>query len=319
MKRGVLIICDREEVYARRLMDYLNRKERFFEICIFTAVQALLDYLRSHRVDILLMEEELWEERIAEQMAGKIILLSENGQRKGELPYPVVCKLQPAENIEKEIMGCYAQGGERTLPELAISAVERKKQLWGVFSPVGGSGTTTFALALGQRLAREGSVLYLNLENFGSLVGEGAYKGGMTDLLYYIKERKENLFLLLASLAEKRQELDCILSVDYYGDLLSIREEDVDYLLGELEKSRYETILLDVGCATPAFFYLLSKCSRIFLPQRKEEQQGKMAAMERSLRMEGREELLLRMEKLLVPNAQGPEMERFLWKIAQDA
>ncbi len=315
MKRGVLIICDREEVYARRLMDYLNRKGRFFEICVFTAVDALLDYVRSHKADILLIEEELWEDGLLGRAAGKIILLSESAKVHREDSRAVIYKLQSAENIEKEIMGCYAAEDEGEFPGLEIG---QGIELWGVFSPVGGSGKTTFALALGEWLAKRKNVLYLNFESFGSLVGNGSYRGGMTDLLYYVKERKENLYSLLPTLAEKRQELDCILPVDYYGDLLSVEREDADYLVSQLERSQYETAILDFGCQTPALFTLLARCHRIFLPRQREEAQGKLAAMERSLRIENREELFLRMEKVLVPNVRGSEMERFLWGITKN-
>lgn len=315
MKRGVLIICDREEAYARRLMEYLNRKERLFDICIFTGVEVLLDYIGTHRADILLIEEELMEKRISELVTGRIILLSEGSQVQEDSEFAMVYKLQPAEAIEREIMSCYATGG----PGLCVeTATDRRVQIWGVFSPAGGCGKTTFAMNLGSWLSRQKNVLYLNLESLGSLISDSD-RGGMTDLLYYVKERKENLFLLLSSLAEKRQGLDCILPVDSYADLEALEEKDVDYLLEELEKSRYDVIILDIGFLNTRTFYLLSRCGRIFLPRFKEEENtGKMVALERNLRIEGREGLLLKMEQILVPRVQGPEMERFLWKLVQD-
>ena len=113
--------------------------------------------------------------------------------------------------------------------------------------------------------------------------------------------------------------MDCIFPVDYYGDLLSIKEEDIDFLLSEMEKSQYEVLVFDIGCMVPGIFYLLSKCSRVFVPRvSREEARSKMAALERCMRIEEREELLLRMEPVLVPKAQGAEMEQFIWQLVKN-
>lgn len=314
MNRGILIICDREEAYARRLMDFINRRGKTFEIYIFTTVKALLSYVNLPKADVVLIEEELWEDRIAAQVQGKILLLSEGTQVGEDSGYPVVYKLQPAENIEKEIMNCYA--GERLgfLPE---TVAEGNVKFWAVFSPAGGCGKTMLSLALGEYLSREKKVLYLNMECFGSLVSEKGYPGGMTDLLYYVKERKENLFMLLASLTENRRGMDCIFPVDYYGDIISLTEGDISWLTGQLEKSSYDVIIFDIGCMAAWVFGLLSRCSRIIVPRLKEEEgQEKQAALERSLRTEGQEELLMHMERVRVPRFNSPEMERFLWQLA---
>jgi hypothetical protein len=295
-------------------MDFLNRKDKLFDICIFTSKEALLAFSESQHIDILLLEEALFSEELLHRLPGRILLLSEESCVKEEDGCPVLQKLQPAENIEREILALYLAGSPRLIKSTKNGS---KIELWGIFSPAGGCGKTTLALALGKYLSKEKSVLYLNLESFGGLVGEGQASKNMTDLLYYVKERKENLFLLLPSLTENCQGVDCIFPVDYYGDLLSLTEQDVDYLVGELEKSRYESVILDMGCVTQEMVYLLSHCRRILLPRRREEERGKLVSLERSLRMEGREEVFLRMEKVVLPSGKGQEMERFLWQLTQ--
>ena len=39
----------------------------------------------------------------------------------------------------------------------------------GVYSPIGRSGKTTFAITLGQVLAKEKETLYINMEEFSAL------------------------------------------------------------------------------------------------------------------------------------------------------
>lgn len=314
MNRGVLIICDREEAYARRLMDFINRRGKSFEICIFTAVEPLLSYLSSHEADLLLIEKILWEERILERMKGRIFLLSEEAQMEEETGYPQLYKFQPAENIEKEILSSYA--GEKGVFVPQADGLGNTK-FWAVFSPEGGCGKTTLALALAQQLSREKRTLYMNMECFGGLILENRYPGGMTDLLYHVKERKENLFILLESLAENYQGTECIFPVDYCGDIISATEEDIDWLAGQLERSCYDSVIFDISCMASWVFPLLSRCSRIFVPRFGEKgNSGKQAALERSLRTEGRERLLEQMERVRLPRYNSPEMEHFLWKLA---
>ncbi len=317
MKKGTLIICDREEAYAKRLMEYLSSRERLFDISVFTAVSALLEHLSEHKTDILLIEEELMNDAIAQKTDGQIILLSEANQvQEASEGYFCVYKLQPAENIHRELIACYAKQSSGYRPFLKLLA-EKHLELFGVFSPEGGCGKTTFSLLLGQQLAKHKRTLYLSLESFSSLLCKKSGQRGMSDLLYHVKERSDRLAVLLPALVEKQEELDCVLAVDYYGDLVTTQEEDMEYLLNELEKSDYDAVIFDVGYLSPAVFYLLAQCQRIFCPrQRREENQAKMVAFERTLRAEEREELLERMENVLLPDAGSKEMEHLLWKLA---
>jgi hypothetical protein len=74
-----------------------------------------------------------------------------------------------------------------------------------------------------------------------------------------------------------------------------------------------------MGCATQELMYLLSRCRRILLPSLCDEANTKLVSLEQSLRMEGREEVFLRMEKVVLPKEKGQEMERFLWQLTQES
>ncbi|MDQ9824849.1 hypothetical protein RFZ44_16190, partial [Acinetobacter sp. 163] len=64
---------------------------------------------------------------------------------------------------------------KKALPQ-QFAVLKKTTEILGVYSPVGRCLKTSFALALGQILARERAVLYLNLEEysgFEELIGKG--------------------------------------------------------------------------------------------------------------------------------------------------
>ena len=61
-------------------------------------------------------------------------------------------------------MACY--GEEKSLDPVTFPVLKKTMVIIGVFSPLGRCLKTSFALALGQILAKERAVLYLNLESY---------------------------------------------------------------------------------------------------------------------------------------------------------
>ena len=111
--------------------------------------------------------------------------LSENGvAEEGEA---VVYKYQASDDLLREVMSWYRP---QEIPVL-MTAAGRRSRITGVYSPIGRCGKTSFALTLGQVLAREEKVLYITLEEFSGLsaLTGTVYTGGLSDLLYYYTQR----------------------------------------------------------------------------------------------------------------------------------
>lgn len=75
------------------------------------------------------------------------------------------------------------------------------RNYWNIFT----SGTLSenlFALTLGQILAKERAVLYLNMEEysgFEELMGKG-FAHNLSDLLYYVRQDNQNLLYKMNSM-----------------------------------------------------------------------------------------------------------------------
>ena len=58
LKNCILAICDVEQTYAHKLMEFLNQKKKNpFIIQAFTTVERLADYASDNCIEILLISE----------------------------------------------------------------------------------------------------------------------------------------------------------------------------------------------------------------------------------------------------------------------
>ncbi|MGN1184780.1 MAG: hypothetical protein ACI4R7_06085, partial [Oliverpabstia sp.] len=77
-ERNIFAVCDLEVEYAYHFMEYLSRKKNIpFEIRVFTSAQTLLDFVKEHPVELLLISENAMCDDIQEQDIGQILILSE--------------------------------------------------------------------------------------------------------------------------------------------------------------------------------------------------------------------------------------------------
>ena len=103
------------------------------------------------------------KEEIRRYPIRQIIILSEGVHSPVLDQYPAVYKYQSSEKVIREVMACYGvENGVDTSPALLP---KKEMRIIGIYSPVGRTQKTSFALTMGQILAKERAVLYLNMEN----------------------------------------------------------------------------------------------------------------------------------------------------------
>ena len=165
MKKNIFAVCDLEVDYAFNFMDYLNQKKNLpFGIQAFTTAESLIAYGKENHIELLLISDKAMRKEVRDLGIGKIIILSE-GVHPPELDqYSSVYKYQSSSDVIREVMACY--GEEKSLDPVTFPALKKTMEIIGVFSPLGRCLKTSFALALGQILAKERAVLYLNLESY---------------------------------------------------------------------------------------------------------------------------------------------------------
>ena len=268
MKRNIFAVCDLEVDYALNFMDYLNQKKNIpFEIQAFTTVEKLIAYGKHTHIELLLISGRAMCREVREMDIGKVIILSE-GVHPPELDqYPSVYKYQSSSDVLREVMACY--GAEKKTVSDQLAVLKKTTELIGVFSPLGRCLKTSFALTLGQILAKDRAVLYLNLEEysgFEEMLGKG-FAQNLSDLLYFVRQENGNLIYKMNSMVQTINNLDFIPPVRTPEDIRGTAWEDWEKLIQEIVlHSNYEFVILDIGGAVDGTFQVLDMCRKIYMP-----------------------------------------------------
>lgn len=321
MRKNIFAVCDLEVDYACNFMDYLNQRRSIpFEIQAFTTVEALISYGKETHIELLLISGKTMCRQIRELDIGKIVILSE-GVHSPELDqYPSVYKYQSSSEVIREVMACY--GEEKAIAPAEFPVLKKTTEILGVYSPLGRCLKTSFALTLGQILARDKAVLYLNLEEysgFDELLGKG-FSHNLSDLLYYVRQENQNLIHRMNSMVQTVNNLDFIPPVQTPADIRGALWADWERLLKEImQHSSYETVVLDVGSGVDELFQLLDMCGKIYMPVLSDTVSAcKVAQFENLLRIWDFPQVLLKTRKLKLPFHMGGAagenyVEQLMW------
>jgi cellulose biosynthesis protein BcsQ len=269
--KNIIAVCDRDIEYAHRLMEYMNHKNSvFMKAAAFSEESSIVEYGSRNKISLLLISEDMLNEKTSSINAKKKVVLMESRGSSEFSETQNIYKYQSAENIVREVMSSY----EAENMILKSEAVWRgKKRIICVYSPVGGARKTTFALALGQILARQVPVLYINLESFSGLreILGLSCQGDLGDLLYYAAQKETDPVAKLPFLTETVQELDVIPPVQSPDDLREISSSKLMELFSEiLSRTAYETLIIEPGNEIQDIADIFEYCSEVYIPVRED-------------------------------------------------
>ena len=302
-KKNIFAVCDLEVEYAYNFMEYLNQRRNLpFEVQAFTSAEILCEYAKSQPIEILLISDKAMCEEVRQLKVGKLIILTE-GVHNPELDqYSSIYKYQSSDQVIREVMDCY--GAEKAAHE-GSPVMKKSTSVVGVYSPVGRTQKTSFALTLGQILAKDRAVLYLNLESysgFEQILGE-TYERNLSDLLYFVRQENANVIHRLSGMVLPIQNLDYVppalspmdIQCTSCGEWLALFEEIV-------RNSTYEVLILDLGDGVQELYQILDYCTRVYVPVRGDAlSAAKLAQFENLLRMWDYEGVLEKMQKIKPP------------------
>jgi len=243
-----IVIADSDELYLNHLTNYLIEHMNTFEVCSFTSKDSLIKYVgdKSNKIDIIAFTEDLMDGTISVANVPAKILLSDGSFT--ELEFESVNKFQKAEKFINDILMIYA---EKTGRVEAVSTGDKDTKIVGFFSPVGGAGKTTLAVATAYALASQGKrVFYLNAEKINStynVLNEGN-SGSLSDLYLTVKTKGANIGLRI--IANKFTDVNTNISyINPSESSLEINEltlEEFEKLIKEFEQLReFDVVIVD--------------------------------------------------------------------------
>ena len=289
-----LIICDPESGYAEALGLFLSqKKELSLQVQVYTSLEKIKE-VPEEEADCLLLSEEFPEEERKAVGAGTVCLLTQNPGRVPRDGERVLYKYQPGEKLLETLLSLWETDGSGAKIFRQPSG-KKKGRVIGIFSPVHRVGKTSYALRLGEELAASENVLYLNLEVYAGAGGhfeEGAHT--MEDVIYYARQEKGNLGLVLTTAVRHKNGLDYVLPMSMPEDVKSIpAKEWRDLTIRILQESLYETVILDIDEAISGVYTLLEICEQIHMIEAEDSySQAKIRQFQEEAELLGREDIL---------------------------
>jgi len=306
LKEKIMAVCDLEEAYAFRMAEFIAQKASIpYTLHLFTETKELENFMAKHDISVLLIGEGAAKQLKVRSDIQNVFILWEGGER-GDANYQYIDKYQKPEDVIREVAEHMTEPEGWEEAREKDGAVRRPKpKIIGIYSPVRRCLQTSFALTMGQLLAREHKTLYLNFEccsGFNRML-QKEFQADMMDVLYYFKCAREKLSLRLTSMVQNINGLDFIPPGQSGFDMQGITGEQWMELLRTIEKiSDYEYLILDLTDGMNGLLELLSHCYRIYTITKDDGfAMAKMNQYEQILRMNELDEIADRTVKCRFP------------------
>jgi hypothetical protein len=308
-----MAICDTEEAYAYRLAEYMFENGRFlqnmsggfsYSMHLFTEVEKLKNMMEQEQIAILLIAEsalDLLGESYTKWQNVQILVLQENEGRKMEnLCY--ISKYQSPDIILQSVYDSVEELSDWTVSDVLTGL---NVKLIGMYSPVKRCLQTSFALTLGQMLAKKDKVLYLSFEYYSGLgqLLRREFSADMMDVMYYFQCAKEKLAMRLPSILQNVNGLDYIPPIQSPLGIREVEGSEWVELCREIAgMGQYEYIILDLDDGMNGLFDLLKQCWKIYTIVREDSfAAAKMNQYEQVLRLNELDEIAEKTVKCRFP------------------
>ena len=308
----VMAVISAEHKYAERLCNYINHKDdRMITAVPFGSVSEYRDFEHKGLVRVVLCDDALVNEyNICGQdtesrrkqksrllvLTGNMYLLKEHNSYDPE----TINKYQSADDILREVIryctdiDLYADSGPNG----------KKNRIIGVYSPIGRSGKTIFAMTLCKKLSKFSKTLYVNFDEFSGLrtMMDEQSQQSLSDAVYQMQKGKLT-GQQISALVHNYKGIDYIPPVRFAEDLPAADGEGyADMIRRILAESRYETVVADINTFAGMASDMLDMCDVIYMPVLDDAaSRDKLREFDDYLEFSGRSQLAGRIIRIHVP------------------
>lgn len=268
MIRRKIILADEDERYLKEIRYEFMEKAPQINLITFTKREKLYQYFQQgETADILIVDEGLAEERLKDLPTSmtRIVLSSSMSSIDG---FEVVKKYQRMETLLDTILLKDAQASG-TLETIRGDSDTR---IVAFYSPAGGTGKTTLALALAVAGVSSGfSTFYLNFEEINSVENIlNQTPGCLSDVFLALKTEGMNAGIKLKESLGKEpvSGFYYISGVESIAEYEEINSNDINKLVESIrELSCYDLAVLDLSSGfTEKTKKILEEADVIFMP-----------------------------------------------------
>lgn len=265
----VLAVLDKDKEYLEQLVHYLKQKKNFnFIVVAYTDITPYLEYEETNKVAILLYHNSYDELVIGCNAKQKIVLMETKAF--SEENKVGIYKYQSVEILMKEILRLYDGSQGINIRE----ALSGDLHIVGIASITGEVSSNYVGAILAYEYGKSKRTLFLSLDPFQSkkMLGIREESEGISDLIYYVKQKNNNLYLKISSLINKIETFDYIIGLSHWNDLFELQEEEVKQIINAIRSHlNYEVLIVEMGSMNHFSIALMEECDCIYQPIQKGE------------------------------------------------
>jgi cellulose biosynthesis protein BcsQ len=248
--RVKLLVATIDEVYAKLISDNLSEHHvDIIDVSICSALDGLQEAVTKRGFNVALIDATMIEYVDISLIQMPMLLWSEN-EAIGDMQTGVgkINKYQRVSSIVATILERYAKVSKnRQEPD------SKYANITAVWSPAGGVGKTTIALAYALiKVAEDKEVFYLNLENFSSVPG---YFGGNSKSISTVFEMLENndgdVNMLIKGISCNEKGITFLCEPENFDDICILSSENIQDLITACSELTDE-LVIDLSCVCDA-------------------------------------------------------------------
>lgn len=249
-------IYDKDLAYCTRLMEYINmNKEYLLHSICFSDAEALLESVDKNRLDLVLYGQSDSLMGIIRERC-KIMRLADVDEEQyvGER---YLYKYQRADVLIRDIVDCLDIELDKTIESVVF---------YGVYSPVGRCGKTSFSLGICCNYTRS---LYVGMNSFiGSTIVTDAVFEQSERFFYQLLTHNESIITTIEDILSNRGgEYGIVYGMRNFADYKQLTAADFTWLRRLLLKHNILTrVVFDVGIAILSDLNILNEFDQVFVP-----------------------------------------------------
>ncbi len=243
-----IVLADSNMEYLRRLeMVLANYKD--LAISIYSDRAALENMLRTKKIDILLFGSDIYDGQVSLGKDTLAVMLYDADEIIPEscMGFKKINKYQKIGTIYQQLMYEYSEYARSR----GVVLGGNKTKTIVFYSPIGGAGKTTLALATAIKLSNEGKkVFYLSYEDAPSdeCVLPNHNEKGLSELAASLGSNADFSIKIQGLMQQKNENLFYLKHFDSPNDIYELTGEEREKIIEILEDSKlFDIIVLDMG------------------------------------------------------------------------
>ena len=276
MNKNVLIICDKDKNYCKRLDSFIRDNLSIpFDIFEITDEKRLSGFINENKNTLLLISETLFK---SENVNGfkHILVLKESSKALAETDTPYglsdadvryMDKYQKSENITDNILSMCLE-----IPEIIVrehrEESRKNTKIIGFYTPVSGCGQTREAISFTRGISENESALFISTDCFctNDLIRNENYQENILDLLYFAECAEDKFSIYLERIVRHDKELDFIPASSNACQSRLITSKEYENLFKKIESTgRYSCLVIDITEGVRELFELLRICDEVYM------------------------------------------------------